>query len=221
MPNWTYNRLEVSSHEGQGALIDAFLAKHINDDGAFDFSTVISPPEGFNGELSAGSNDDAAEVLDGEPRTLAKYFSYPWVRDAGITDHAGLVKLLTDRYESSVKSKMNMPDIPGFNPYPFETYAELAAAYRKNVEVSGFKNWYEWACNEWGTKWNAGDTTVTRETPERVVLYFNTAWCEPVPVLHALFDQWPLLKFQSISEHEGGENDSYHSSNDYRHFMSR
>lgn len=47
-------------------------------------------------------------------------------------------------------------------------------------------NWYDWHCDNWGTKWNAYDGYVTiGKTWIRLV--FNTAWSFPEPIAHALF----------------------------------
>ena len=56
--------------------------------------------------------------------------------------------------------------------------------YQGNVgkaeeEKYGKENcWYEWNLTHWGTKWNACHTVV-----EGNVLYFDTAWSDPQPII--------------------------------------
>ena len=53
---------------------------------------------------------------------------------------------------------------------------------RKERELYGENNWYDWSCEHWGTKWNACDTYMETED----ILMFNTAWSVPLPILDKL-----------------------------------
>ena len=58
------------------------------------------------------------------------------------------------------------------------------------------ERWFNWNCENWGTKWNAFD--VTREVGEYgdyVKYYFGTAWSAPKEILIALKEQYPDLQF--------------------------
>lgn len=50
----------------------------------------------------------------------------------------------------------------------------------------GEKNWYDWSCKHWNTKWNACDTELEREDDETAYLTFETAWSAPTPIIIAL-----------------------------------
>lgn len=39
-------------------------------------------------------------------------------------------------------------------------------------------NWYDWRCDFWGTKWNAGETNIREEDGYYFVI-FDTAWAPP------------------------------------------
>lgn len=58
------------------------------------------------------------------------------------------------------------------------------AKVKDNREKFGYRDWYEWQVNEWGTKWDTGsgdgDTITVDEGATEVGLYFNTAWSPPV-----------------------------------------
>jgi hypothetical protein len=67
-------------------------------------------------------------------------------------------------------------------------------------------NWYEWNIANWGTKWDAGDTEVTRTDADKAeVLYrFNTAWSAPLPIFEALAAKYPTLEIRLHFEEEQG-----------------
>lgn len=47
----------------------------------------------------------------------------------------------------------------------------------------GKNNWYDWNIAHWGTKWNAYSDWLDEEND---VVYFDTAWSCPLPILDAL-----------------------------------
>ena len=60
-------------------------------------------------------------------------------------------------------------------------------------------NWYDWSCENWGTKWNAcGDTSVdvkdgTEPNTMVAVIRFETAWATPYPVMEKLSSMFPSV----------------------------
>ena len=47
-------------------------------------------------------------------------------------------------------------------------------------------NWYDWSCENWGTKWPACDAEITEETDTEIHYRFLTAWDAPRPIVDAL-----------------------------------
>ena len=63
---------------------------------------------------------------------------------------------------------------------------------------------YNWCVNNWGTKWDLGDEGMTVEEDGKVLIYrFTTAWSPPIPVVIAMSEQFPRLRF-SIRFREDG-----------------
>jgi hypothetical protein len=58
-----------------------------------------------------------------------------------------------------------------------------------------FPAWYDWACEHWGTKWNACGFHVTSDESGRYVCHFDTAWSPPVPIWEKLGKMFPALDF--------------------------
>jgi hypothetical protein len=58
--------------------------------------------------------------------------------------------------------------------------------------MCGFKvpAWYDWSCENWGTKWNACYAKYSTKDPERVV-WLDTEWSAPVELFEALAKRFP------------------------------
>lgn len=65
-------------------------------------------------------------------------------------------------------------------------------------------NWYDWNVDNWGTKWDAVQPTVERDSEDRVHIRFDTAWGQPVEAIESLAKQYPSLKFSLEYEEEQG-----------------
>ena len=62
---------------------------------------------------------------------------------------------------------------------------ELEAAEKRNLETHGYSTWYDFAVNEWGTKWDVGgdDGMITEDGPNALRMSFDSAWAPPVPAM--------------------------------------
>jgi len=38
-----------------------------------------------------------------------------------------------------------------------EKYITEGEKYKSNLDKYGYTTWYDWACDNWGTKWNVGE----------------------------------------------------------------
>lgn len=73
------------------------------------------------------------------------------------------------------------------------------------AEQYGATDWYEWAHQHWGTKWDCYDIDpewVVGETEAR--LSFHTAWAPPEPLIEELSSRYPELMFELLYDDEGG-----------------
>lgn len=69
----------------------------------------------------------------------------------------------------------------------------------KLIEKYGASDWYGWACDNWGTKWNACNSSTSEYE-----IYFETAWAPPMPIFEALSMQFPDITFSITWEEEQG-----------------
>jgi len=75
-----------------------------------------------------------------------------------------------------------------------ENYVERNAAREKeNEEKFGYKDWYQWNINNWGTKWDANtedqDADLTDGATE-ISLSFDTAWAPPIEWYRTMTDEF-------------------------------
>jgi len=51
----------------------------------------------------------------------------------------------------------------------------------KPIKFDGSEDWHSWRVNNWGTKWDVGGKDAfSDDTPEGLVLSFDTAWSPPI-----------------------------------------
>ena len=89
-----------------------------------------------------------------------------------------------DKFEESLKTKKNIfVENIDYEDLGIKTFEDLGNAYINNILKYGYDTWYDWSCNNWGTKWNAYDTYIDKNAN---VIEFNTAWSCPLVVLGML-----------------------------------
>jgi hypothetical protein len=77
--------------------------------------------------------------------------------------------------------------------------------------------WYDWNVREWGTKWDACDSSFDDNTEDKgpnLYYSFNTAWSIPEQVYKAITEQHPELDFEFYCEEEQGWGAEYKSTTD-------
>lgn len=184
MPNWVTNFIRL---EGDEKRIRE-LKERIKDDeyglGTIDFNKLIPMPKSLN--IESGS------------RTTLGLKAY---------------KLFAELYQLGVKrTKEELLNIPKEREEAFLKYKkdikadewELGrAAYRNELQY-GSPTWYEWCCNNWGTKWNAcGYAEGVDYNTEENTIWFETAWSAPHPILQKLSQEYPDIEIT----HEWADED--------------
>jgi hypothetical protein len=66
----------------------------------------------------------------------------------------------------------------------------LEAAQASNIETHGYKDWYDFCVNEWGTKWDIGGDGMEPhdDGPNRTTLTFDSAWAPPIAAMEKFQD---------------------------------
>lgn len=74
--------------------------------------------------------------------------------------------------------------------FPSEELREAhEAKEQSNMEKYGFKNWYDFCVNRWGTKWDVEAYDTVEFDPAGVTFGFDSAWSPPTGVYAALVEQ--------------------------------
>lgn len=77
--------------------------------------------------------------------------------------------------------------------------------YNESAGKSGaMPFWYDWNCDNWGTKWDASEVSFIDHSPDHKQYTFSTAWAPPLAVLVALSAQHPNLHIELEWEEEQG-----------------
>jgi hypothetical protein len=175
MPNWVRNKVSFEGPEDQiKSMLDSIKSVNKNGDVNFiDFDKIIPMPESLKIESGTSTDTGIALVkyLNGDCSELKKMLSYQWVTNAGI-------KTVEELFED-FKKRDN-----------YNSTIEQGKKAIFNFENYGHNDWYSWSVDNWGTKWNAGDTSYNGG-----VLEFETAWSTPEPVMIELSDMNPDITF--------------------------
>ena len=80
----------------------------------------------------------------------------------------------------------------------------------QRLKKYGAKNWYDWKCKNWGTKWNSVDTKIIEDEKDGLTYTFNTAWDCPREIVNKLQmildNELPFISIESWGcVHEDGQ----------------
>lgn len=80
---------------------------------------------------------------------------------------------------------------------------ELSLKYLRQY---GNDNWYDWAYDNWGTKWDLDEKEILASIEPTSLMYkFDTAWNPPYGIYRELVKRFPKLKMGWRYEEEGME----------------
>jgi hypothetical protein len=65
-----------------------------------------------------------------------------------------------------------------------------------NKAKYGYENWYDWRCDEWGTKWDACEPEILHNDIDFFRVSFETAWAPPIAWINNILQDFPDLCFE-------------------------
>lgn len=190
MPNWVSNEIHMRNI--------GINTKLYNNEGNFDFNSVIPMPESVLNTIDGSETNIAIKLV----LYIAnqRYYLYSGIEsrlfDATVSDR----ELILDNSDllDDIKKYMN------WNNIDFDTAVheliEKGLQYIGNMCMYQHPTWYDWACRNWDTKWNASSTEVLNDNCVR----FNTAWNVPEAVLLQLSQIYPYDEIIDNWIEEGG-----------------
>jgi len=97
---------------------------------------------------------------------------------------------------------------------PMPDYVYKGNLGRKERELYGNKNWYDWSIANWGTKWNSYGYQEGFDYSQTDCLSFQTAWAAPHPVIQKLSEMFPDVEFT----HEWADEDIGYNCGRHKYF---
>lgn len=151
----------------------------------FDFNKIIPMPESLN--VESGSMETVAIEAVNRKLSQRRYdfqqaYSRPQMSD--------------EDYQQRLKNYEKTE----------EELLELGLQYIANKVRYGATSWYDWSCDNWGTKWNA----YSNEQEDEDTIIFETAWSNPEPVMLKLSEMYPEATIEHWwADEDMGSNDGY------------
>ena len=157
MPNWCHNKIIIKDKSKK--IYD--LYRKVCNHNRLNFNKIIPMPLDLQLTKAGSTSDIGYDAYYGNYKPLLEY---SWIKSENITTKEQLCEFL-DKSDPE--------------------YKKQGTIYKNNIDKYGYKNWYDWACANWGTKWNACYQTVLRKG-RLLIIDFDTAWAAPIPILFAL-----------------------------------
>lgn len=220
MPNWCSNKLLITGPDVPGLL------NTIGDkESVISFNKIFPIPEAL--ELSAGSNIDLAvgavaredveffteairkitEILPQNPFLMYE-LGFITINFGDKGKEAALYSRIDQNLETGLFLSSFLDEVPAEQNYRFtlENLVEMGKLILTNVLTYGAPNWFAWRVQNWGTKWSLDDQVHVELTEDHAaIIFFDTAWSPPCPIIVRLGQMYPQYKFK-LTWHEGGNN---------------
>lgn len=66
------------------------------------------------------------------------------------------------------------------------------------------ENWYDWKLENWGTKWDSHDVTISEGDEHSMRVYYTTAWDPPHAFLEKFLEKYPKCFLKNTHNSEDG-----------------
>ena len=91
---------------------------------------------------------------------------------------------------------------------PVKTEGAFGESYRF-ASGEADDRWYDWRLQNWDTKWDAYEVTITDDDPDQLEVEFETAWSPPEAICSAIREQYPDLAISWFYDEPGCEIAGY------------
>lgn len=196
MPNYCSNKVKAPKE----VLEDLF------DNGKVTFEKLIPMPKTLN--ITEGDITEKAIAYVMSKKEPEEFFKFKTLLEKTKDDY---YTNLWNKYKNAFSiEKLKEVEKKAICYVPAEserklgikTLEEFGNLCLNNVLKYGYVSWYDWSCDNWGTKWDALES---KGKPEEGELTFFTAWTEPKKVIEKLLEKHPKQKIEWQYEGEGQE----------------
>ena len=197
MPNWVCNHLTITGANAQKTLQSVLTKNPESDYGYdFDFNKITPMPKELN--IIAGSVTNLALGL--YLTSINPEVDYFGSDKMGLFMFRKVCRELNEMKNNTLNYSMSPEEICSCEKRISDYDNDIGDALRygkqafDNYLKYGAVDWYDWCCNNWGTKWNAQNTQLLDENSAEV--YFDTAWSPVVKLLKKLSEKNPDCTFE-------------------------
>ena len=146
----------------------------------------------------------------GEPWSRVQDFSFEAIKPMPEELHKvqSPVTIMTEEEIEEYKNKHSKSSFMSDTlPITQKHSDELNAKY-------GCNNWYDWANNNWGVKWDCGDVDMEVYEDDLYIVYiFDTPWGPPENIYDVLTEKFPNIGLQWFWDEPGMEMAGYLGNN--------
>ena len=223
MPNYIKNRIELIGTDEDIAKLKERFSTHIEAYQKTSFDNELTFTDGndnygwLNEEINVFIRRDEKDVV-GVPKGWTPLMHEAWTRfpdfnkivpmpeELNITTGSnGYMGLSIINGESENRFMDMREQLKRFYEMDSKRRIEIMEAgvvYAKNIEKYGFKTWYDWSIENWGTKWNASDCE-----SENNYFEFTTAWSGVPELIEKMHLELPRVKIlYEFSDEDTGCN---------------
>lgn len=181
MPNYVKNIMRVNKNYDK-------IAKLFDKKEDFDFNKIIPMPITMK-VVSGSYNKLAIECLFSTMDNEEKAEICSWLINTNYSNYCELaykdfdLKKIKEDNEHFIKNYVD-DEYKNIGIWNLRDFGEKLL---NNIKEYNADTWYDWSCDNWGTKWNSCDST-TNGVDE---WQFETAWSMPMPIykkLSSMFD---------------------------------
>lgn len=165
----------VITFTGNAQELAAIREKVAGKEGPFDFSSIIPMPDTIRAVAHGGHEDDS--------------LSYYCLSEGK--------ELPPDEYRIMRREDGEPFSLADYHDYitgnPGSISLEEGRILYGNLTQYGCKDWYDWACENWGTPSNASRTSFEMLSRTKMRVVFYTVWLAPFEVIRALSAMFPRI----------------------------
>ena len=184
MPNWSFNVVRII---GEHEELEKMIPELKITENPFDFNTILKMPDELHNDPPVRT-----DLIEHQIAYYCKKENQPIPYCRSLPYH-----IATDNLAKAAELA------------PHENAVDVYDAGKKwftRYQKYGHLTWYDWAVENWGTKWNSYNTYGPYWESDNVMVYtFDTAWTAPLPVIVALSYQHPSIVIEFEVSYEGGE----------------
>lgn len=128
------------------------------------------------------------------------FFPMPEILSDTQSPDVNVSKLILDYNRETNSTAMGLTEIINSGHSWLAGLAQQALKNQEAKIATGFSNWYDWCCTNWGVKWDASDVQV-KELPDfnTVIYSFNSPWDTPEKFVKDLSKLYPSAIFEMVS----------------------